>query len=294
MTNDNILLNSALSYAKRGWHVFPCRESDGELFWDKKLNCERFSPAKSPYGKAGFKEATTDENKIRRWWRKYPNAAIGISCGHSELVVIDVDVKDGISGYNSFMKLNISHEHGLHAITPSSGMHIIFSGATDSHSYQSLKIDIRSVGTYIVAPPSKILVDGKWKSYCSIDDWERTPPPYPHDLIEKLEFLKDEGKERVHHPKRNYNETPQQMRKKIQKALSVLDQQYCDDRFLWVQVGLAIKSAGEEYFDLWDDWSKKSIKYHKEKNKYVWDTFVPKEISIASLFYFAKESIKHE
>lgn len=292
MTEKNSLLDWALWYAtEKGWFVFPCREVPSEPFWDKKLNCERVNDIKSPYIIGGFKGASNDPQTIEIMWKEHPNAAIGISCGHSGLVVIDIDVKNNASGYDNYMQLNIADGGALHSVTPSSGMHVIFSGETDSHSYGKLKIDIRSVGSYIVAPPSKILVGGEWKTYFSLDDWGRAPAPVPEDLIERFDLLRGRG-ERVERPKMEYSDTPEEMRKKIQKALSKLPMEYCDDRFLWVQVGLAVKSAGEEFFDLWDSWSRKSEKYHKEKNLYVWNNFNPRKITIASLFYFAKESEK--
>ena len=45
------LMEFALDYARRGWHVFPCKPSD-----------------KAPYIAGGLNSATTDPDVIRDWW----------------------------------------------------------------------------------------------------------------------------------------------------------------------------------------------------------------------------------
>jgi len=102
---ENILLQSALKYAKRGWHVFPTREKDSKPFINDKGK-EIIIPMKAPYVKSGFKSCTTDESTIKEWWKKYPEAGIGISCGHSGIVVVDIDIRDGKKGFDSFASLD--------------------------------------------------------------------------------------------------------------------------------------------------------------------------------------------
>jgi putative DNA primase/helicase len=69
---------AALGYARRGWPVFPCRP------W----------PDKRPLSAHGFKDATTDEEVLRRWWSRWPNALIGTPTGLS-FVAFDVDPRHG-------------------------------------------------------------------------------------------------------------------------------------------------------------------------------------------------------
>ena len=72
---DPALLRSALEMASRGWHVFPCATG-----------------TKRPALKGNWqRHATTDPGRIRDWWAYRPYN-IGISCGPSGLVVIDLDV----------------------------------------------------------------------------------------------------------------------------------------------------------------------------------------------------------
>src|SRR5260221_11523538 len=72
---DPALLRSALAAAKLGWHVFPC-VTDG----------------KRPALRGNWQDlATTSPAQIRDWWARAAYN-IGISCGPSGLVVIDLDM----------------------------------------------------------------------------------------------------------------------------------------------------------------------------------------------------------
>ena len=55
--------------------MFPCKVDD-----------------KAPYTKHGFLDATTDPARIRYWWRRWPDALIGVPTGR-RFVVIDVDLQ---------------------------------------------------------------------------------------------------------------------------------------------------------------------------------------------------------
>ena len=61
------LLDAALEYARRGWHVFPCK------------------PNKKPRTANGLSEASCDEAQIRAWWKRWPEALVtgrvASSCG---------------------------------------------------------------------------------------------------------------------------------------------------------------------------------------------------------------------
>jgi putative DNA primase/helicase len=72
------VLEAALRYAASGRPVFPCN-------------------GKRPYVPRGLHDATTDPALIEDWWRRWPEANIGIRTGAvSELLVIDVDDPDAL------------------------------------------------------------------------------------------------------------------------------------------------------------------------------------------------------
>src|SRR6266478_3065554 len=67
------LLEAALGYGEGGIPVFPCNPDN-----------------KKPLTEHGFKDATTDPEKIRSWWREHPQAMIGVPTGPaSGIFVID-------------------------------------------------------------------------------------------------------------------------------------------------------------------------------------------------------------
>src|SRR4051794_23138325 len=58
---------------------------------------------KQPLTKHGFHDATTDLAQVHRWWRRTPRANIGVPTGATAgVVVVDVDVHDGGSGFAAF------------------------------------------------------------------------------------------------------------------------------------------------------------------------------------------------
>lgn len=73
-------LDAALGYLARGWPVFPCRH-DG-----------------SPATPRGFHDATLDADRVRRYWERHPDAAIGIATGADSLAVLDIDHPDYEAG----------------------------------------------------------------------------------------------------------------------------------------------------------------------------------------------------
>src|SRR5208283_564136 len=81
------MVNAALAYARRGWHVLPVGAGR-----DRKL----------PYVQDWTNKASTDEDQIAAWWSDYPSANIGIATGpKSGFWVVDVDIKDGVDGWKS-------------------------------------------------------------------------------------------------------------------------------------------------------------------------------------------------
>jgi RecA-family ATPase len=138
---------------------------------------------KKPLTKHGFQDATTDPERIRRWWTQHPDSLIGVPTGAaSRLVVIDVDCKNGHDGEESLMQLK--RELGplpetVEVLTPSGGRHLYFGsppGAAIRSSAGKLAdgIDIRANGGYVIVPPSRV----NGRGY----EWEGSNPPEPAAL----------------------------------------------------------------------------------------------------------------
>lgn len=160
---NNLKLDAAVSYAKRGWAVIPLHSirPDGECTCGN-YGCH--SIGKHPIAALvpnGLINATTNEDVIKEWWNKYPNANIGIVTGSiSGFIVLDVDPKH--DGFNSLVELE--RKYGKLPVTL-----VVETGSRGKHYYlyppQGFPIrnsagilgkglDIRGDGGYVVAPPS--------------------------------------------------------------------------------------------------------------------------------------------
>ena len=75
-------LDAALGYAAKGWPVFPLRGKFPVI-------------AKSDSGR-GVHDATTDPDKVRELWARYPGSNVGIACGSAAgFWCLDVDPRHG-------------------------------------------------------------------------------------------------------------------------------------------------------------------------------------------------------
>jgi hypothetical protein len=88
------LLSAALAAAGRGWHVFPLRPNDKRPAFPHHTTttCTGRDPrCRAAETHVGWEpRATTDPDRIRRAWSVAP-FNIGVACGPSGLVVIDLD-----------------------------------------------------------------------------------------------------------------------------------------------------------------------------------------------------------
>ncbi len=178
------MLSEALDYARRGWYVFPCREKPGASYVKNGIT---ITPTeKQPYVYKGLLDATIDAQQIEAWWKKWPDALIGVNAGKSGLFVVDIDKKH-INGFDTWQSWGINDSEALHSITPSGGMHVIFTGSGKTNTNGKTGIDTRGEGGYFIAPPSKILEGknvGEYKRFD--DDWGKTPGIIPDGLLSKL------------------------------------------------------------------------------------------------------------
>lgn len=110
---------------------------------------------------------------VSHWWRRNPEANIGIPTGAvTNILVVDVDVHHGESGYAAFERsraAGLADDWGWLVRTPSGGLHAYYPAShdTEQRSWQapSAHIDFRGDGGYIIAPPSRIEIDGRPATY---------------------------------------------------------------------------------------------------------------------------------
>lgn len=154
-------LSQVLEYAARGWAVFPVHGIKDGCCTCGKTECG--SPGKHPIAAAapeGFKDATTDEKKIRAWWSKYPRANIAIATGSvSGFFALDLDLPDGEKSLENLESKQGKLPETVEQITGSGGRHMFFKlpvGVEIRNSTSKIgpNLDIRSDGGYIVIAPS--------------------------------------------------------------------------------------------------------------------------------------------
>lgn len=140
------MIDHVLSWAKRGFRVFPLTPGD-------KV---------PPRGMSWKSEATTDETKIRAWWAFNPNYNYGVAAGDGSLVV---DVDAGKDGYVSMLELDLPDT--LTVKTPGGGIHLYYTGPDVANSVDRLArgVDVRSSGGYVVGPGSVFDDPGNRKGY---------------------------------------------------------------------------------------------------------------------------------
>jgi hypothetical protein len=153
MPDDNELINAALGYAARGWHVVPLHNPAGAACsCGKGDNCS--SPAKHPRTEHGLKDATTDPAIIGAWWARWPNANIGLRTGIG-FDVLDIDGDEGRASLHAALEQHGPLPKGPVTRTGGGGAHILFATTGGGNRAGILpKVDWRGRNGYIVAPPS--------------------------------------------------------------------------------------------------------------------------------------------
>ena len=148
----NLNLDAALVLSRSGIPCFPCGpDKKPKVRWSEK--------------------ATTDNTRIRGWWRRFPDALPALPTGRaSGLCVIDLDVKNGKNGIDAYRSLGLDPEEaGAIVRTAGGGMHLYFKhvvGLRSSQDRLGHGIDVRGEGGYVIAPgatgPAGVyeLVDG--------------------------------------------------------------------------------------------------------------------------------------
>lgn len=171
---------AALSYAERGWPVFPLSPGRKEPLIARTA------------GGNGFHDATTDPRKIDEWWHDFPEANIGNPPSERE-VVIDVDPRAG--GDASLDEL--AHRLGplpetVTTKTGGGGWHYRFliPQGTDLPARLAPGVDLKGGGSgYVVLPPS-LHESGRlylWVPYC--DPEEQTVAELPASWLGEINRL---------------------------------------------------------------------------------------------------------
>lgn len=104
------MLTKALALAKLGLQVFPVRHTEDNQ--------------KIPLTPKGHLNATDDTDTIKKWWERHPEAQIGVHTGASGLNVLDIDMKEGVDGFESLGFLDTPDTFSYE--TGTGGYHFIY------------------------------------------------------------------------------------------------------------------------------------------------------------------------
>jgi hypothetical protein len=234
--SGNANLAAALSYAARGWYIYPS-----------------FPGTKSKTNLKWRTASTTREKQIRDWWTKSPNATICLDCEKSGLAVLDLDQKDGKDGRQRLELLELQNGQlppTLMQRTASGGTHLIFRGViktTVGAGDRALGegIDTRGKGGMIVLAPTK-LPKGQYEW---LNDLE------PAELPQWIADLAGTIPERNEAPDDEF--APLYTQEEFAERLNLIPVERYDNRHdLWLELLLACTHAstvedGKEAFMEW-------------------------------------------
>jgi hypothetical protein len=150
------MLEFALRYAEQKIKVFPLhRIVDGLCTCGN--DCGK-QAGKHPRVRGGFKVATTDARQIEEWWRKWPDANIGIATGAvSGIMVIDVDGEKGLATLLALVAQYAALPPTA-VVKTARGWHLYFlmpAGCQRIPCSSGDGLDVRADCGYVVAPPSR-------------------------------------------------------------------------------------------------------------------------------------------
>jgi len=177
------LLDAALAFSRQGWQVFPCHPT-GHQPLDGTKDAE---------GRGGFHLATTDEERIRGWWTRWPDAAIALRTGEaSGVFVIDVDPRHG----GDYALDHLESEHAplpetVESQTGGGGRHLFFRWpgrpVPCSTGTVAAGIDVKGDGGYVILPPSAHASGRTYAWLFGQEPAARKPAAAPEWLLAKIE-----------------------------------------------------------------------------------------------------------
>ncbi|MFN2489134.1 MAG: bifunctional DNA primase/polymerase [Actinomycetota bacterium] len=172
-----MIVYAALAYARRGWAVFPVHGVLRGACTCGRSSCS--SPGKHPLTRRGLYDATTEQDVLWRWWRRWRSANVAVATGAaSGIAVVDVDLPRARS---SITEVVDRLPRTLTALTGGGGIHLVYAcdrplgntaGRLPGHG-DLPGIDMRADGGYVVLPPS---AHGSGTAYSWLDPEAETAP----------------------------------------------------------------------------------------------------------------------
>lgn len=204
MATNNPLLDAAMDYASMGWAVFPQHNIVNGKCSCGKEDCA--NPGKHPRSLHGRNDATVNKAAITQWWKKWPDANIGIATGEESgnLVVLDVDKKVG--GLDNLKKLlqkgNLPYTLSVYSGGGGEHYYMVMDNGHKIRNIQNVAglsgIETKGIGGCITAPPSSHISGNKyiWKIGPTAAKVERVPDWLTQVLTKKKEIVYQAGQDK--------------------------------------------------------------------------------------------------
>jgi len=157
---NNPLLDHALHYVRLGWPIFPLHNPnpDGTCSCGDPT-CGPKQIGKHPRTSKGVYDATRDERQVQAWWRRWPNANIGLATGDpSGVWVLDLDRSDALQVVEEHLQMRLPRTE---SVRTGRGRHLYWhhpEGLAVANRASLIRpesgIDVRGTGGYVILPPS--------------------------------------------------------------------------------------------------------------------------------------------
>lgn len=162
----------AVAYAERyGWHVLP-------IWWvnaDGTCGCgDAHTTTPSNIGKhpitplvpSGHLDASRDPGVVRLWWAAQPEANVAVACDTSNLIVIDVDPRNG--GDQTLAQFEVENPlpQTMRARTGGGGVHLLYSAPPGVRVRGKLGpgVEVKHHGYVLLAPSNHVMGTYAWDS----------------------------------------------------------------------------------------------------------------------------------
>jgi hypothetical protein len=264
MTATDFTAEAALAYLERGWSVFPLKGKLPRVHWQQ------------------FTTQRPTREQVEAWWKEWPDAGIGVALGPvSGIVRIDADGEQAIA---EVTRLGVPETAEF--TTPSGGRGWLLAymdGCVTERIWrgpgQHQELRVQSTGAYTAIPPSP-------HPNGELYEWVREEPIAPVPL-----WLRDRVLERV------VNDLARELRPTIKQPdrnelAQALEHIPADEYDRWIQVGMALHSAGDEFFAMWETWSAKSDLFKEGECERKWKSFSPKPggLTSRSILHWAEQA----
>ena len=149
---------AAISYAEHGWYVIPLHGVNDDGTCTCYLGSECDSPGKHPLWRDWPEKASSDPALVASWFAGFTHPRnVGVVCGRSNLVVIDIDDETGADWLN-----------GMNGVVPSCpqvrtrrGIHLYLEGQVQAAKLTG--VDVKAGNGFVVAPPSLRADGGRYE-----------------------------------------------------------------------------------------------------------------------------------